>query len=133
MKYGTYKATDKGLVREEEKPIKMSWKDGTTTTVMPSHPMYGMIDYYGRKNEEPEEEIDEEIIPEPEKPKMKINSTPFDQLNALTNSLSKLNIITDDGERDHLDAAIWGALNLIREELQNAIHTPAIKQVEDAE
>jgi hypothetical protein len=59
-------------------------------------------------------------------------AAPFDQLNALTNALVDLDLITDDGERDHLDAALWGALNLIREELQNAIHAPAIKQVEDA-
>jgi hypothetical protein len=62
-----------------------------------------------------------------------MNTAAFDQLNALTNTLVDLNLITDTGERDHLDAAIWGALNLIREELQNAIHAPAIEQVEGAE
>jgi hypothetical protein len=47
---------------------------------------------------------------------------PFKLLNNLTDDFVKLNLITDDGDRDETDARIWAAINALREEMQNALH-----------
>jgi hypothetical protein len=46
----------------------------------------------------------------------------FELLNDLTNAISDLGIISDDGDRDETDARAWAAINTLREELQNALH-----------
>jgi hypothetical protein len=47
---------------------------------------------------------------------------PFQLLNDLTNAISDIGVITDDGDRDETDARIWAAINALREEMQNALH-----------
>lgn len=57
------------------------------------------------------------------KPIKKMNTDEcFRLLNDLTEKFEQLDVITDDGDRDETDARIWGALNILREELQNALH-----------
>ena len=44
----------------------------------------------------------------------------FKTISNLADNLVDLGLITDDGDRDETDARIWAAINVLREELQNA-------------
>ena len=60
--YGTFKATDKGLVQEQPKPIKVTI-NGKTTIVKPDNPFYNTVSHYSKSVEYDAEtglEIDEE-------------------------------------------------------------------------